>query len=108
MRYNAFNLIELENARAIHLKKNIKRQLQTDVSRKRRFPGNSVGESVHRRQKGERRESVKDRKKQRENRRKKNQEELLDRRDKCGVEDLTAYNAVRQIRSGGKAEIILR
>lgn len=51
---------------------------------------------------------MKDRKKQRENRRKKKQEELLDRRDKCGVKDLTAYNAVRQIRSGGRAEIALR
>ncbi len=51
---------------------------------------------------------MKDRKRQRENRRKKHHEELLDKRNSCGVKDLTAYNAVRQIRTHGKAEIVLR
>lgn len=51
---------------------------------------------------------MKDRKRQRENRRLKNKEELIDRRNNCGVEDLTAYNAVLQIKTNGKAEIVLR
>ncbi len=51
---------------------------------------------------------MKDRKRQRENRRQKHQEELLDKRNNCGVKDLTAYNAVLQIRSKGKAQIALR
>lgn len=35
-------------------------------------------------------------------------EELLDRRNDCGVKDLTAYNAVLQIKTNGKADIALR
>ena len=51
---------------------------------------------------------MKDRKRQRENRRLKNKEELIDRRNHCGVKDLTAYNAVLQMKTNGKAEIVLR
>ena len=51
---------------------------------------------------------MKNRKKQRENRKLKSKEELLDRRNNCGVKDLTAYNAVRQIKTGGKAPIVLK
>lgn len=35
-------------------------------------------------------------------------EERLDKRNACGVKDLTAYNAVQQIRTNGKATIALR
>ena len=48
---------------------------------------------------------MKDRKKQRENRKIKSKEELLDRRNYCGVLDLTAYNAVLQIKTNGHAAI---
>lgn len=51
---------------------------------------------------------MKDRKRQRENRRLKRKEELIDRRNNCGVKDLTAYNAVLQIKTNGKAAIVLR
>ena len=51
---------------------------------------------------------MKDRKRQRENRRLKNKEELLDRRSSCGVKDLTAYNAVAAMKFGSKATIALR
>ena len=51
---------------------------------------------------------MKDRKRQRENRRLKSKEELIDRRHNCGVKDLTAYNAVLQIKTNGKAAIVLR
>lgn len=51
---------------------------------------------------------MKNRKKQRENRKLKPKEELLDRRNCCGVKDLTAYNAVLQINTGGKAAIALK
>ena len=51
---------------------------------------------------------MKNRKKQRENRKLKSKEELLDRRNSCGVKDLTAYNAVRQIKTGGKVPIVLK
>ncbi len=51
---------------------------------------------------------MKDRKRQRENRRLKNKEEQIDRRNNCGVKDLTAYNAVLQIMTHGKAAIVLR
>ena len=51
---------------------------------------------------------MKDRKRQRENRKLKNKEELTDRRNNCGVKDLTAYNAVLQIKTNGKAAIVLR
>lgn len=50
---------------------------------------------------------LKDRKRQRENRRIKQREERIDKRNDCGVQDLTAYNAVRQIMTNGKANIVL-
>lgn len=48
-----------------------------------------------------------DRTTQRANRRKKHYEEKIAKRDKCGMKDLTTYNAVEQIRTNGKAEIVL-
>ena len=39
---------------------------------------------------------IKDRKRQRLNRRLKHKEELLDKKNDLGVKDLTAYNAVKQ------------
>ena len=51
---------------------------------------------------------MKDRKRQRENRRKKHPEASLDRRNGFGAHDLTAYNAVNRIRCGSKTEIVLR
>lgn len=51
---------------------------------------------------------MRNRQKQRELRRKQKKEELLDRRNDCGVKDLTAYNAVLQIKTNGKADIALR
>lgn len=51
---------------------------------------------------------MKNRTKQRANRKMKAREEMLDKRNHCGAKDLTAYNAVQQIRSNGKAEIILK
>ena len=51
---------------------------------------------------------MKDRKRQRENRKLKHKEELIDRRNLCGVRDLTAYNAILQIKTNGKATIILK
>ncbi len=53
---------------------------------------------------------MRNRQKQRELRRlqKKNAEAPLDRRNACGVKDLTAYNAVQQIRTNGKATIAYR
>ena len=51
---------------------------------------------------------MKNRKKQRENRKLKHKEELIDKRNGFGVKDLTAYNAVLQIKTNGKAGIALR
>lgn len=51
---------------------------------------------------------MRNRQKQRELRRLKHKEELIDRRNNCGVKDLTAYNAVIQIKTKGKAEIVLK
>lgn len=51
---------------------------------------------------------MKNRRKQRANRKLKPKEELLDRYNAYGVKDLTAYNAVRQIMTGGKAAIVLK
>lgn len=48
---------------------------------------------------------IKDRKRQRLNRRLKHKEELLDKKNDLGVKDLTAYNAVKQIATNGKASI---
>jgi len=42
-----------------------------------------------------------------QNRRIKQREERIDKRNDCGVKDLTAYNAVRQIMTNGKANIVL-
>lgn len=51
---------------------------------------------------------MKNRIRQRENRRKIVMEERLDKCNACGVKDLTAYNAVQQIRTGGRASIVLK
>ena len=51
---------------------------------------------------------MKNREKQRENRRQKSREEAIERHNKCGVKDLTAFNAVNRIIVGDKAPIILR
>ena len=51
---------------------------------------------------------MKNRIKQRANRKIKEQEGCLDKRNHYGNKDLTAYNAVQQIRTKGKAEIALR
>ena len=51
---------------------------------------------------------IKDRKRQRLNRRLKHKEELLDKKNDVGVKDLTAYNAVKQMVTNGKASIVLR
>ena len=51
---------------------------------------------------------MRDRKKQRELHRKQVKGSVIDKRNYCGVKDLTAYNAVQQIRTGGKANIVLR
>ena len=53
-------------------------------------------------------EKLKSRKRQRENRRAKQCEERIDKRNDCGIKDLTAYNAVLQIKTNGKANIVLR
>ena len=56
-----------------------------------------------------RRKKMRDRAKQRENRKKKRQlQALLDVRNMYGQKDLTAYNAVLQMRTNGQAEIRLR
>ena len=51
---------------------------------------------------------MKNRNKQRENRRKKNSEEVLDRNNSYGVKDLTAFNAVMKIKTNGKANLTLK
>lgn len=51
---------------------------------------------------------MKNRIRQRVNRKIKMQEERLEKRNNCGIKDLTAYNADEQIRTKGKAEIVLR
>ena len=51
---------------------------------------------------------MKNRIKQRANRKLKEQEVRLDKRNHFGNKDLTAYNAVPQIRTNGKAEIALK
>ena len=51
---------------------------------------------------------MKNRIKQRANRKLKEQELRLDQRNHFGNKDLTAYNAVQQIRTNGKAEIALK
>lgn len=51
---------------------------------------------------------MKERERQRKNRKLKHKEERIGKCDCCGVKDLTIYNAVEMIRTGGKAEIALR
>lgn len=51
---------------------------------------------------------MKDRKRQRENRRIKNREEMLDKKSQCGYKDLTPYNAVLRMKKGDKAPIALK
>lgn len=51
---------------------------------------------------------MKNRERQRKNRKLKSVEERLHKRDYCGVRDMTPYNAVEQIRTGGKGQIVLR
>lgn len=51
---------------------------------------------------------MKNRIKQRANRQMKFQEQRLEKCNNCGIKDLTAYNAVQQIRSNGKAAIVLK
>lgn len=51
---------------------------------------------------------MRDRQKQRELRRKQKKEEIIDKRNGYGIKDLTAYNAVLQIRTNNKANIVLR
>ena len=51
---------------------------------------------------------IKDRKRQRLNCRLKHKEELLDKKNDLGVKDLTAYNAVKQMVTNGKASIVWR
>ena len=51
---------------------------------------------------------IKDRKRQRLNCRLKHKEELLDNKNDLGVKDLTAYNAVKQMVTNGKASIVWR
>ena len=48
------------------------------------------------------------RKKQRENRRQKHYQMKLDKLNCNGIKDLTAYNAIRQIESKGKATIVYK
>lgn len=50
---------------------------------------------------------MKNRNRQRENRRIKEREERLSKRNAYGNKDLTAFNAIRKIQTGGKAEIDL-
>ena len=51
---------------------------------------------------------MKNRIKQRANRKMKEMEERLDKRNHYDIKDLTAYNAVQQIRTKGKAAIALK
>lgn len=51
---------------------------------------------------------MKDRKRQRENRKMKKVEEVISKRNDFGIKDLTAFNAVMQIKTNGKAAIMLR
>ena len=51
---------------------------------------------------------MKNRMRQRENRKLKHKEELLDKKNEHGVTDLTAYNAVKQIATQGNATLVLR
>ncbi len=48
---------------------------------------------------------MKDRKRQKANRKLKKREEALDRRNSYGAKDLTPFNAVLKIRTNGKSNI---
>ncbi len=50
---------------------------------------------------------MKNRSKQRENRKSKVKEEMLDKLNGYGVKDLTSYNAILKINTNGKSNIIL-
>lgn len=51
---------------------------------------------------------MRDRKKQRELKRQRKKEEGIGRENCYGYKDLTAYNAVQQIRTGGRSTLVLR
>ncbi len=51
---------------------------------------------------------MKDRKRQRQNRKLKHHEEALDKRNSTGDKDLTPYNAVLKMNTNGKAAIVLK
>ena len=70
-----------------------------DVNQERLFPALAGAVYIF----SEEAMNLKDRKRQRENRRIKQREKLIDKRNDCGVKDLTDYNAVRQIMTNGKA-----
>lgn len=70
-----------------------------DVNQERLFPALAGAVYIF----SEEAMNLKDRKRQRENRLIKQREKLIDKRNDCGVKDLTAYNAVRQIMTNGKA-----
>ena len=51
---------------------------------------------------------MKNRERQRANRRLRHREEFLDKKNSMGAKDLTAYNAVKQIVTNGNASITWR
>lgn len=51
---------------------------------------------------------MKDRKRQRQNRKLKHHEEALEKRSSTGYKDLTPYNAVLKMKTDGKAQITLK
>lgn len=51
---------------------------------------------------------MRNRHKQRELRKQQRRKENLEKRNSCGVKDLTAYNALMQIKTNGKSDIVLR
>lgn len=51
---------------------------------------------------------MRNRERQRANRKAKRREEALDRRSGSGYQDLTPFNAVNRIRTNGKAQIALK
>ena len=55
-----------------------------------------------------RRIEMRNRERQRANRKAKRREEALDRRSGSGYQDLTPFNAVNRIRTNGKAQIALK
>lgn len=51
---------------------------------------------------------MKNRARQRANRKHRQQEDRIDKRNVYGAKDLTAYNAIRRIRTKGQANIVLK